>query len=180
MMARTHLATGFTTGAVVTSAAVLVGVPLGLALLAGPVTAYSALLPDLDHRNSTVTYSLGPVTIALSWLLRLFVEHRGATHRPEAVAPAAAIVAAPLVWLPAPLGGWSALLWWAAIAAGWATHLWGDARTLSGIPWNGGRLRIGRTFRTGSAVEDTRFLLVYGPAAGLSWVGVAVLLLWLR
>lgn len=181
MMARTHFLTGLTAGAGVTAAALVVGVDPTLALLAGPVTAYAALLPDLDHPRSTVTYSLGPVTIALSWLLRLFVEHRGATHRPEAIAPGAGLVALPLGFLPGVLGGWAALLWWVAIAAGWATHLWGDARTLSGIPLaDGGRLRIGRVFRTGSAQEDYLASRRYRPAAYLAWALVLALLVALR
>jgi hypothetical protein len=86
-----------------------------------------------------------------------------------------------LVWLPGPLGGWVALLWWVAIAAGWATHLWGDARTLSGIPLaGGGRLRIGRVFRTGSAQEDYLASRRYGPAAYLAWALVLALLVALR
>lgn len=188
MMGRTHFTTGLTAGAAVTAAALAVGVPREVALLAGPVTAYAALLPDLDHPRSTVTYSLGPVTVALSWLLCLFVDHRGATHRPE-WAPAWTLpLGVSTAYLPEPLGGWSALLWWVALTVGWWCHLWGDARTLSGIPWagawrsgwwgrtNGGRLRLGRTFRTGSPDEEARLVWIYGPVATGSWVAVGILL----
>jgi membrane-bound metal-dependent hydrolase YbcI (DUF457 family) len=187
MMARTHFVTGCTAGAAVGSAALAVGVPPTHAVVAVGVTAYAALLPDLDHPRATVTYSIGPVTMLLSWLLRLFVEHRGATHRPERAPWWALPVALPTVWAPGVLGGWSALLWWVAVTVGWLTHLWGDARTLSGIPWsgpwvrrwwgrtNGGRLRIGQVFRTGSPREDYLLRRRYGPAAALALVGFALL-----
>ncbi len=187
MMARTHFATGCTAGAAVGSVALAVGVPATHALVAAGVTAYAALLPDLDHPRATVTYSLGPVTIALSWLLRLFVDHRGATHRPEFAHLWALPLAAPLALVPGEFGGFAALLWWVAITVGWLTHLWGDARTLSGIPWsgpwrrgwwgrtNGGRLRLGRTFRTGSPYEEWRLRRVYLPVAVAAWVGFVLL-----
>lgn len=183
MMGGTHLCTGFTVGAWTVAAASAVGIPAPVALLAGPLVAYSALLPDLDHPRSTATYSLGPLTVALSWVLCLFVDHRGPTHTPRGAAVFATVAAVGLVWLPAPVGGWSVLLWWVAVFLGCLTHVWGDARTTSGVPWGGhpwragmgwrvaaGRLRVGRTFDTGSAHELWRLKMIYAPVAVASWV----------
>lgn len=39
-------------------------------LTGGVLTSAAALLPDLDHPNSTVTHRFGPVTVALSRLVR--------------------------------------------------------------------------------------------------------------
>jgi membrane-bound metal-dependent hydrolase YbcI (DUF457 family) len=188
MMGRSHLTHGAAVGAWYGSAAAAVGVPDELAVLAVALTAYSALWPDLDHPRSLATYSLGPVTIAVSWVLRLFFDHRQETHAPRAALAFAAPVALGLAFAPAPVGGWSAFLWFGAVAAGILTHIWGDARTLSGTPWrgrwvrwepmgwpvartNGGRLRLGRVFRTGSDWEVRLRHLVYQPVAVASLVG---------
>jgi membrane-bound metal-dependent hydrolase YbcI (DUF457 family) len=68
MMGRTHALTGVLAG-------LLVGPSLGLDTIpelgpfAATVAGY-ALLPDIDHPSSTVSRSLGPVTAALSFVLR--------------------------------------------------------------------------------------------------------------
>lgn len=161
MRGDTHLVTGATTGAAVTSGAVLVGTPVPWALIAGVVTAYSALVPDIDHHSSTVTYSLGPITILLSWLIRgapallpfmgdgyllpwIRCEHRGFTHRPEGwltFGLIGAIGFGPLLGYP--------LLWGVAVFAGCATHTWGDCRTLAGVSLRKGDepTVIGQPFR---------------------------------
>jgi membrane-bound metal-dependent hydrolase YbcI (DUF457 family) len=152
MMGRTHLATGVCAGAVLALAAYPAGVPDGVRLYAIPVAAWAVTLPDLDHRNSIATYSLGPVTMAISWLVRRCTEHRGRTHRVStglAVGVAAAVGAA---FLAGPLGDY----WWylgLAVALGWCTHIAGDARTLSGVPWRDRTVRLGVPFRTGSPWE---------------------------
>lgn len=176
MIGRSHLVTGATAGAWFAAAGSLAGVPDHLAVLAVGVVAYSALLPDLDHPRSTATYSLGPVTIALSWLLRWFVEHRGATHTLQGAFASGVLAGAGAAFLPGGLGGWVALLWGAAVTVGCLTHIWADARTVSGVPHPRGRgkLRIGRPFRTGSKRELWLLRRVYTPCAAAS--GAAALL----
>jgi len=189
MMARSHLTTGLAAGSWVAGAGHGLGVPLPAAVLGGILVGYSALLPDLDHPGSTVTHSLGPATRLVSWLLCLFVEHRGWTHTRSAAAVFGLPVALLALLVPAPLGGpVMAVWWWACVFVGCCVHLWGDARTMSGIPWPGrdrgyytavrdGRLRIGRVFSTGSEVEASRLAWLYFPVSVMSWVGVALLVL---
>lgn len=186
MMATSHATTGASVGAWLATAGTLVGVPAELAVLTVPVVAYAALLPDLDHPRATATRSLGPLTMAVSWVLRRFVEHRGATHDLRAAPVAAVAVAAPTAFAPGLLGGWAALWWLVAVWAGWTAHIWADARTLSGTPWagrrmtgrfyrtTGGRLRIGRSFRTGSAQEEWRLRMIYLPVMVVSFVALAL------
>jgi membrane-bound metal-dependent hydrolase YbcI (DUF457 family) len=191
MMGRSHITTGVTTGAWLASAGAVAGVPAPLLVIGVILSAYSAILPDLDHHRSTATLSMGPVTMIVSWVLRQFVDHRGPTHTPRAAPVFGAVVAGPMALLPAPLGGWSALWWFAVVTLGCLTHVWGDARTLSGTPWrgrwrsvsvlgyevaqtNGGRLRIGRVFRTGSEYEEWRLRVVYVPAMVVAVVVAAV------
>lgn len=193
-MGRTHMTTGATAGAWLAAVGSVAGVPPALVVLGVPVAAYAAILPDLDHGRSTVTYSLGPVTIVISWVLRQFVDHRGPTHTRTGAACMAAGVAGPTTLLPAPLGGWSALWWLLVVFLGCLTHVWGDARTLSGVPFPGprrslrvfgwevatvdqrGRLRVGHPFRTGSEHEEWRLRRVYLPAAVVSVMASALVL----
>jgi membrane-bound metal-dependent hydrolase YbcI (DUF457 family) len=193
MMGRTHLTTGLTSGAWLATAGAVAGLPPALVVLAVPLAAWSALLPDLDHGRSTATLSVPPVTVPVSWVLRRFVDHRGPTHTPRAAPVFGAAVALPSWWIPGALGGWSALWWFLVVTLGCLTHVWGDARTLSGVPWRGpwrkvevagwkvasvsaGRLRIGRPFRTGSEYEEWRLHRVYLPAAVVS-IGLGALVL---
>jgi membrane-bound metal-dependent hydrolase YbcI (DUF457 family) len=68
MMGRTHAASGWVAGL---AAAPLLGqTSLTGALLVATATAGWALLPDLDHRHSSASRIFGPVTGAVSWLLR--------------------------------------------------------------------------------------------------------------
>lgn len=175
-MGRTHMTTGFTAGAWLAVAGSVAGVPAPLLVLGVPLCGYAALLPDLDHPRSTATYSLGPLTLAVSYLLCLFVDHRGPTHRPRWAPAFGAAVALPSVWLPAPLGGWSAAWWFLVVTLGCVVHVWGDSRTLSGVPWgsDGGRLHTGRPFRTGSEYEVWRRRWVYQPAAVVALVVAAL------
>lgn len=187
-MGRTHLTTGVTAGALGAAVMPWIGGPDLLAqTLFVVVTAYSALLPDLDHHSSTVTYSLGPVTILASWLLRgcpieiyfwrweiearlapWTVTHRGVTHDVRYGPAGFALVLGPPTWL---LPGWFGDHWWLwtlGILLGCVTHIWGDARTHSGVPIGHGRRWIGRTFETGSAEEHARREWYYRPAAVLA------------
>lgn len=68
MMGRTHALTGWCAGLAVAPA---VGVTtLAQVLVFAATTAGFALLPDLDHPGARASKLLGPVTGALSWLLR--------------------------------------------------------------------------------------------------------------
>lgn len=67
-MGRSHALTGWCAGLAVAPALGQQG--LAGALLVATVTSGFALLPDLDHRSSTASRLLGPVTGALSWLVR--------------------------------------------------------------------------------------------------------------
>ncbi|MET1072181.1 MAG: metal-dependent hydrolase [Umezawaea sp.] len=68
MMGRTHALTGWCAGLGI--APLLGHGDLAGAVLVGLVTAGFALLPDFDHRHSTASRYLGPLTGALSWILR--------------------------------------------------------------------------------------------------------------
>lgn len=73
MMGKSHAATGAFAGAATTAAyAQLTGTdPTPALMVAGIATgAGAALLPDLDHPNSTATHSLGPLTRLLCLILR--------------------------------------------------------------------------------------------------------------
>lgn len=173
-MGATHALTGVTAGAVLSAVVSTIGLaPDAVALLVIPLAAYAALLPDLDHPRSTVTYSVGPVTIVASWILRRFVEHRGPTHD---------VRAAPVAFgLPPGLGALAvpALAPWCwlvglAVAVGVVVHIWGDARTPQGVPWKGRRATIGRTFRTGSRREVQLRASVYRPAALVAVAGAVL------
>jgi hypothetical protein len=68
VMGRTHALTGWCAGLGI---APLIGHgDLAGSLLVGLVTAGFALLPDFDHRHSTASRYLGPLTGLLSWFLR--------------------------------------------------------------------------------------------------------------
>ncbi len=68
MMGRTHAATGWCAGLAVAPA---VGITtIAQAVVFAATTAGFALLPDLDHPGARASKLLGPVTGALSWLLR--------------------------------------------------------------------------------------------------------------
>lgn len=68
VMGRTHALTGWCAGLGI--APLLGHGDLGGALLVGLVTAGFALLPDFDHRHSTASRYLGPLTGAVSFILR--------------------------------------------------------------------------------------------------------------
>lgn len=135
----------------------------------------AAYVPDLDHKGSTATRCLPPVSWLVSWVLRklsgaVYVltkgprdencsgEHRHLTHTVVfAVALGVAVWAVALSWLPGlavRLGG--------AVAAGCVAHCLGDAATHAGCPFlwpvpirgeTFYELKPPLTFRTGGAVE---------------------------
>jgi membrane-bound metal-dependent hydrolase YbcI (DUF457 family) len=83
MLGRTHALSGATAWASLTCAAPLVGVhPRWPAIAVGLLaTAGAALLPDADHVDATIAWSLGPVTKALTrFVHRVSGGHRHATH----------------------------------------------------------------------------------------------------
>lgn len=68
MMGRTHALTGLVAGLTVAPA---IGADSPhTAVVFATVTAGFALLPDLDHPGASASRLLGPITGALSWLLR--------------------------------------------------------------------------------------------------------------
>ncbi|WP_028661648.1 metal-dependent hydrolase [Saccharomonospora saliphila] len=68
MMGRTHALTGWCAGLAVAPAAGVTA--LSQVVVFAATTAGFALLPDLDHPGARASKLLGPVTGALSWLLR--------------------------------------------------------------------------------------------------------------
>ena len=103
--------------------AVLMFAPAPPLVLAGAAIAggIGALLPDLDHPQSTISRRV--------WLagatLRLVVSHRGALH--SLLAMAAALLLAATV-----PGDWSQIALSAAV--GYCSHIFLDALTISGVP----------------------------------------------
>lgn len=173
MMGSTHLIVGVSAGSWLAAGLAAVGVPVGVAALAIPVAAYAALLPDLDHPRSTATYSLGPITMLISFVLRLFVTHRGATHDPlHGPVGFGSIAALAGLVLPSRTAEWF-WVWGLAVAVGVASHIWADARTIDGIPWRGRQVNVGRPFRTGSRHEKRLAASVYRPVA-LASIALAV------
>lgn len=193
-MGASHIVTGAVAGSWLAAAVGGLGlVPDHIAVLVIPVVAAAAVLPDLDTHSSTATYSLGPITMLISWVLRgcprrwlvdgclwshrpisygWGLEHRGPTHTPRGALVFGAVTAATTVWLPE--YGWWWWLWALAVTVGCLTHCWADARTHSGIPHPLGhtdrrgrpvRFNIGRTFRTGSPYERWLLAQRYTPAA---------------
>lgn len=198
MMARSHLTTGVTAGAVFAAAVSTAGTPDLITILAVPVVAYSAAVPDIDHPSSFITYSLGPVTILISWVLRgapigwwtqfgygpwkrdigfdghllpWRCPHRGPTHRAESAPWIFGTLVAFTTWavLPPLLADWW-FIYGAAAALGVLTHIWGDARTRSGVPFGGSdHFTIGRTFLTGSTPADADQAWQRGEITTTEW-----------
>lgn len=161
-MGSTHLATGFTTGAWFAYA--LPGVHDHWRPVLGLVAAGAALAPDIDHVKARASRSFHDARL-LSWAVTRFGGHRTWTHDLRIGPPLFAVVVAVAVWfVDGPIGD----LWWAfalAMLVGCVTHVWGDARTTSGVPLGRRRIRLGRTFTTGTAREQRLYRLLYRPAA---------------
>lgn len=93
------------------------------------IAAVIALAPDIDTKGSMASKALGPVTGALSWLIRsLFGGHRKITHSilGWVLIVAGAFALSKFAHFP---------LWVeAALAAGWASHILSDMLTREGCP----------------------------------------------
>jgi hypothetical protein len=70
VMGKSHLVTGVTGAAWTAVPLAALGVPPHIVLLSMPVGAYSALLPDIDHHSSLITWSCPPISNFISWLVR--------------------------------------------------------------------------------------------------------------
>ena len=198
MMASSHFQTGLTSASWTAVPLAACGVNPGICLLSIPIGAYAALLPDIDHPVSRVTWMLPPITNLASWVLRgcswdfglpvigrtftgrllpWHIAHRGATHTEEAALVFGLVLGLPFWLLPAPLGGH----WWVfalQITVGCLTHLWGDMRTSGGLRSRRNRFErrtIGRTFDTGSFVEWQMRRLIYRPVALFSMIAGTIL-----
>jgi LexA-binding, inner membrane-associated putative hydrolase len=120
MMAHSHALTGWCIGLAV--APLLGQYDLAGVLAVGVVCAGFALLPDLDHRGSTASRLLGPVTAAVSWVVRTSSrtiysvtkgrhdepggEHRTFWH----TGVGAAVLGSGTGWATAAGGGWAVLV----------------------------------------------------------------------
>jgi membrane-bound metal-dependent hydrolase YbcI (DUF457 family) len=94
MMWRTHAATGLAAGSGLLAVLPIEGVADQLSFVAA--CAGAALLPDWDHRSSSVTVMWGPLSRAVHRVVRVvFRGHRGGTHD-WLVAP---LLFAGLAWL---------------------------------------------------------------------------------
>lgn len=140
-----HASTGAASGA-------LVGVTVSsgplAALICTGIGGIAALWPDIDHRNSTITTTLGPVGTPLSWIARKAslgvytitatskdTPEAGGSHRGLTHTAVAGIAAGAAVWaLLAVLGVGDAAVYGLATAVGIVTHIAGDALTATGVP----------------------------------------------
>lgn len=78
MMGRTHALTGIAAGV---GATYVVTLSVPAAIVGTVFCAGAALVPDIDHQESTITKTFGPVTGLLSWLVRkISGGHRYGTH----------------------------------------------------------------------------------------------------
>lgn len=111
MMGRTHALSGAVAYAAVAPLAHATPVQVAVGAVC---TAGAALLPDLDHPKASATHTLGPLTMAVGWVVRLVSGgHRRGTH---SVLGAAGFAA--LGWL-ASLGDYASMaaLWLLAALA---------------------------------------------------------------
>ncbi|MBB1390221.1 metal-dependent hydrolase [Shewanella sp. SG44-6] len=83
-----------------------------------PVAIFGALLPDIDHPNSTFGRRIRPVSTVLSWF-----SHRGITHSIWAIAGSLYVLSAFDL----------SMLWIHALTIGYVSHLLGDSITPAGI-----------------------------------------------
>ena len=170
-MGTTHTITGVAAGSVAAVPLILLDLePVRVAVFVA-VWAMASVLPDIDHKHGRPTKWLGPITRFIGWVVRLFTEHREQTHTRTAALIFGGIVGAATFAIS---DYW--WLWGIATVGGCLTHLWGDARTKSGIPWgDGGRKRVGKTFRTGSSHETRLRFWVYSPIAVMAVLGLLLL-----
>lgn len=199
MLGSTHLVTGVTAASWAAVPLLAAGAPPALVALSVPVGAYSALLPDIDHPGSRVVWCLPPISNFASWVIRggplylwlplmsepfidtrifpWYCEHRHETHTKTAAVIFGLVLGLPLALIPGV--GWNFWIFALQIAVGCLTHRWGDMRTVSGLPVNGRRKTIGRTFYVGSDYEHWARAVIYTPFAIASVIGSLLTMAWL-
>jgi len=136
MLGKTHFAAGVCAGAVLTYGGQL---EPKQAILAIAGTALGSLLPDIDHRNSTISHAVKPVGVVVSAV----AGHRKLLHNAAfyaAVFAALFILKRDVAMLCVPL------------FIGIATHLFLDALNPAGIPVFKWRLHLAK-IRTGSTTD---------------------------
>lgn len=135
------------------------------------IAAVSALCADIDTKNSMASKALGPITGALSYLIRtLFGGHRKITHSILGMILVATGVYALTLGLHWPI--WVEL----SILTGWASHIGSDMITREGCPllWPASKSKYGlHLVTTGKKVE--RYLV--RPIALASCILFAVLII---
>lgn len=135
-----------------------------LLLLSALVGLFAALLPDIDHPQSTAGRFFWP----FSWLIAKIFGHRGITH--SMVAVAGLCVMLYCAWPSASEENRSYLL---AFLFGYVSHILGDFFTPRGIPlfWpikKNYRLAL---FRTGSISETIFVVSLLGAATFYAYWG---------
>ena len=123
------------------------------------LAGFGALVPDLDHRQST----LGARSRLISPLVAALCGHRGATHSLLAAFLVAGLAGGVMLYAAIPLTGL------AAFACGYLSHLAADWSTARGVPlfWPlKKRFRAPWAFPTGGLRE---FLAATGFALFLAW-----------
>ena len=109
------------------------------------LSTFWALMPDIDHHNSTITKLGGWATRFISWCIRLISPHRGLTHSALGIGLMTVVLA---YFLPA----WVAV----ACAVGCLTHVVGDMLTKAGVlfwfPFSKKKTRLAR-IKTGGMFE---------------------------
>lgn len=112
-----------------------------------------SILPDIDHKKSLLSKAVP----FLSFIVRIFVKHRGLTHRLDLLAIGVAMV----LYLPR-IGGSYLIL---ALLTGMFAHVLGDMHTKAGVKIFGGKSwgLLPRTlrFRTGGKTEMKFFRPLY-------------------
>jgi membrane-bound metal-dependent hydrolase YbcI (DUF457 family) len=112
-----------------------------------------SILPDIDHKKSLFSKAVP----FLSFIVRIFVKHRGLTHRLDLLAIGIAMV----LYLPR-IGGSYLIL---ALLTGMFAHVLGDMHTKAGVKIFGGRnwgiLPKVIRFRTGGKMEMKFFKPLY-------------------
>lgn len=200
MTGKSHLVTATTSASWTATILAAMGVSSAVCLVSIVVGAYAGLLPDIDHQRSTATWSMPPITNAISWTIRgapvglslpiigwgwkgrllpWTCTHRGATHTPAGALVFGLVLGLPFCLLPAPFGGWTGMAFVAQVTVGCLAHLWSDARTTGGLrrrKGEPGRYTIGRTFTTDSDREHSLRRVVYTPIAILSVIGALLLI----
>jgi len=181
MMGHTHWIIGGASWLGALSAANVAGnAPLSLGMVAGgwAIATVSALVPDIDTKNSMASKSLGPVTEAISFGIRkLFGGHRKITH---------SLLGLGLVMLT--LAGCISslhLIPWIgfAVVIGWSSHVVADMLTREGCPllWPISETKFGLHLVTTGLEKKkghhTSEWWLIRPLAVIATIGFSVLLL---